>query len=248
MGRWKAVILLLIIVGGCLILGWRWQTWRNRVGIKRQQVNLKDRVSQDLEPKTMEKGIGANWTNFIKCNHPIGGKKVPNCLVEAVYGGETITEPAQITTLDGEVLATMMAGSRVYYLDALGKLQSVIRPKILKFPSGRIFAYGRDEVTEEKASELTKDNQYMETDIPGRIVNIMLSLNAKAYWEGLFGTGMGKLSVTREMGELLIKYGESRKDQLQKFISSGNPSIGILFPMANPGGKSKMVMLPKEIK
>jgi hypothetical protein len=230
MGKWKAALLLFVLLSGSLALGWGWQTWGN----KKQPAKPVKSNYGNTGPMTMKEGVGSNWTGDI-----------PNCMVQMVSDGQIITDPLQITTTEGEVLATMIAGSKVYYLDTSGKLQSVIRPRILKFPSGRMFAYGRDEVTEEKANELIKDPQYMETDAPGRVVLVMLSLDTKAYWENLYGPDMGKMPVTRERGELVVKYEKSRKDQLQKFIDSGDPSIGMLFPLAEPGGKIKTVILPK---
>jgi hypothetical protein len=163
-----------------------------------------------------------------------------------ITDGYVITEPTQITTTDGEVLGTMLAGSRVYYLDAEGKLQSVIRPRILQLPSGNFFAYNLnyDYITEEKKNELLQDTDYLQATF-GQLVGAILTSDMANLWEEWISIYQITFRSFYEMKDQVLKFENSKRELLQRFLQSGDPSIQLIFPFQEFAGKVRILKLPR---
>jgi hypothetical protein len=80
--------------------------------------------------------IGGNWENYL---FPVVRSAGTAYLFTLVTDGELLTQPFEVKTKDGEVLATARVSIRGFYMDKAGNLQSVIFPQLVKLPNEKLY-------------------------------------------------------------------------------------------------------------
>ncbi len=176
---------------------------------------------------TMETDIGKNWTDY-----GFNGidKFQDMFFLRIVSDGKVIREPIPIKTKEGERLVTALATFRGYYYDAEQKKVSVLIPVLMKLKDGRMFhiAYKNAITWNEKEIEnQISGNPDFFGAKKGQEITVGLLLPTISVASG--GDGQ---TIRSAVNQLVIKYNQSFKNEMDKFINSGNPDIGIIIPIS----------------
>jgi hypothetical protein len=175
--------------------------------------------------KNMEQMIGNSWDKY-----SLPAKQVPDMvMITLVSDGIINQKPIDIKTRQGEKLATSILSINGSYFDSNKRKQHVIVPLLIKLSNGEIFHPAFTIPITWQGEEL-KQKIISRADLFGTVKGSIIKI-------GLIVPGntrkIDKSQLTGDIHEevypIVVKYNASWKDELEKFIKTGDSDLGIIF-------------------